>query len=618
MGSMLDRALWNVGKGFFVFPLVKNSKTPLIKSWGEKASTDIDHIKAWWSKWPNANIGIATGPSGLCVVDVDMKPGKPDGNKSLALLELENGDLPGSFSVTTATGLGRHIYFKADFAKTTAGVLGASLDTRGQGGFVVAAGSKIDGKIYKPINKLSVCDAPAWIIAGLGVKSKPKTTGSDGSEDTRGTILSVKEYLKRAPLAIEGEGGDATTYSVCCDVRDLGVTQPFALELLLNHWNERCDPPWDFDDLEAKVQNAYLYGQNNSGSYSIEHCFGHPLPEVPVEKAQKNKLMTHGEVVKMKPPAWLVKHMFTQNGLSVVYGAPNCGKSFFVIDLALRVANGLPWFNDEPLVKGASVYVAGEGLGGLPNRIKAWDSLNDGETTAPFFTYREAVDLMSVKQVKDFVTLIKEGIEGPIKFIVIDTVARCMTGDENSTKDMGLLIKACDYIRAQTGAHVCLVHHSGKDKALGIRGSSALNGAVDTALLIEKEVQGKMTVRMKKQKDAEFMGSKDLSLHGVDVGIDEDGARVFTPAIKLYEGAGSEGVEKSLAEERILGYLSEKKDPLSILKISNYMWKNFKEEMDLPEEEYKPWIKKLLEDLAADEKRPIKKDHNGKYRYDHY
>ena len=71
------------------------------------ATTDRKQIKAWWGKWPNANVGIATGAlSGIFVLDVDGNIGKA----SLKALEAEHGRLPKT--VTVKTGNGRHLYFR--------------------------------------------------------------------------------------------------------------------------------------------------------------------------------------------------------------------------------------------------------------------------------------------------------------------------------------------------------------------------------------------------------------------------------------------------------------------------------------------------------------------------
>ena len=131
------------------------------------ATTDRKQIKAWWEKWPKANVGIATGaPSGIFVLDVDGATGKA----SLKELEAEHGRLPRT--VTVKTGNGRHLYFRSAGGRigNSAGRLGKGIDVRGDGGYVVGAGSvHYSGAIYRyvagrALREIEVASAPEWLI----------------------------------------------------------------------------------------------------------------------------------------------------------------------------------------------------------------------------------------------------------------------------------------------------------------------------------------------------------------------------------------------------------------------------------------------------------------------
>lgn len=144
--GFIDHALELARNGFRVFPLEPNGKRPAIKAWPDLATTDEAKVREWWSKWPDANIGVATG-RGLMVLDCDKKDGRP-GLGSLALLDMLG--LPRSMRVETPTG-GVHVYLKTerpwsnsvDRLKDFPGI-----DIRGEGGFVVGPGSLIDGVAY--------------------------------------------------------------------------------------------------------------------------------------------------------------------------------------------------------------------------------------------------------------------------------------------------------------------------------------------------------------------------------------------------------------------------------------------------------------------------------------
>ena len=131
------------------------------------AITDLRIIKAWWKKWPDANIGIATGQtSGIFVLDVDGNLGKT----SLAELQAEHGRLPKT--VTVKTGKGRHLYFRCGDVRVSnsAGRLGKAIDVRGDGGYVVAAGSvHASGAPYRfvdgrGLDEIEIAPAPKWLL----------------------------------------------------------------------------------------------------------------------------------------------------------------------------------------------------------------------------------------------------------------------------------------------------------------------------------------------------------------------------------------------------------------------------------------------------------------------
>ena len=154
-----------------VFPCNLN-KTPRISGGFKSASRDYNTIKDWWNRWPDALIGIPTGKaSGLFVLDIDVKSGV-NGFEALAELEEQYGTLPQTLTVTTPSG-GEHRYFimpeTDEPLKNTAGKLGAGLDTRGEGGYVIAPPSvNAEGKSYQYVDKdIEPAELPSWIISLL-------------------------------------------------------------------------------------------------------------------------------------------------------------------------------------------------------------------------------------------------------------------------------------------------------------------------------------------------------------------------------------------------------------------------------------------------------------------
>jgi putative DNA primase/helicase len=173
-------------------------KHPRTANGVHNATTNRKRIKAWLEKWPKANFGIATGRrSGIFVLDVDGKIGKA----SLETLQDRHGRLPKT--ITVETGKGRHLYFRCGGARVrnSAGRLGKGIDVRGDGGYVVAAGSvHSSGAVYRyrdgrGLGGIEVASAPKWLI---DLVSAPKATDSVEAEPTAHPIPAADLDRARA------------------------------------------------------------------------------------------------------------------------------------------------------------------------------------------------------------------------------------------------------------------------------------------------------------------------------------------------------------------------------------------------------------------------------------
>jgi hypothetical protein len=71
----LAAALAYAGRGWAIHPIRAGDKRPYLHDWPHRATTEPKTIRQWWAKWPEANVGLACGPSRLTVVDLDVKGG---------------------------------------------------------------------------------------------------------------------------------------------------------------------------------------------------------------------------------------------------------------------------------------------------------------------------------------------------------------------------------------------------------------------------------------------------------------------------------------------------------------------------------------------------------------
>lgn len=294
--STLKAALALAEKGFHVFPLVENSKLPLIQNFPNLATKDPKTIKNWWLDGvleleKNYNIGISTSnyncTQSLIVVDVDNKKGKK-GSDELLKLEMQGFDVESTYTQTTPTG-GEHLVFTSERAvKQGTNVLAKGLDIRSRGGYIVGAGSKIDGQIYTG-NDEAISECPLWISKKCGEPKEKNTREIDVSTINEETAINrAKDYLKTADIALEGDGGKVTTYKVSAHLKDIGLSPENNLDLLID-WNEECEPPWEVEELKTIVDSVYLYGKDPVGLIAPESDF-EVLPEEKKEKSYLEKL----------------------------------------------------------------------------------------------------------------------------------------------------------------------------------------------------------------------------------------------------------------------------------------------------------------------------------------
>ncbi|MEW6586254.1 MAG: AAA family ATPase [Nitrospirota bacterium] len=203
---------------------------------------------------------------------------------------------------------------------------------------------------------------------------------------------------------------------------------------------------------------------------------------------------------------WTVKKWIPESArLIEIFGPPDTYKSFIALDVALSIATGLDW-HGHPVKQCRVVYIAAEGQSGILKREKAWlayHGLNSDELD--LFTILPLPCLIDIPRELDvLIEALTQLPEPPVGFIVIDTLARSMTGDENSTSDMGKVVNACARLSEETGhAQIALVHHTGKDEARGPRGALALTGATDVLIGVQKPHNRAAVIHCERQKDDE-------------------------------------------------------------------------------------------------------------------
>lgn len=278
---------------------------------------------------------------------------------------------------------------------------------------------------------------------------------------------------------------------------------------------------------ERAVRHAYDHGAGKSKAVD-DFADDLDVELKSPEEVPGNTPARIGRFERLKPsylralpiPKWLVKDWLTEFGLTQVIGVRKRGKTFVVLDLALCIAMGLEW-RGHPVMRKRVTYIISEGsMARFYDRIHAWciEYKVDPEDLEDWFDIIDGrVSLDKPADVKAFY----EADTRPVGLIIVDTVARNMDGDENSTLDMNHFVEGADRLRRLYKCAMMVVHHIGKDEGRGGRGSTSLPGAVDATIRVTKRVtkEGvKFTALMEEMRDGEE-GQKlswDVVLHEVD------------------------------------------------------------------------------------------------------
>ncbi len=193
-------------------------------------------------------------------------------------------------------------------------------------------------------------------------------------------------------------------------------------------------------------------------------------------------------------PVPLIQGVLSLNSLAWIAGAPGSYKTFLALDYALHVAAGVNYLG-RPTTQRPVLYLAGEGLSGLGDRVEAWEQASGHPAPGMFFLPR-AVPVTT----QEWYSLCEVARHLQVGMVVLDTQARHAGGlDENSVPEMGSFVKALEELKTATGACVVCVHHSSKAGS-ALRGSSAVQGAADTVVTLEVK-DGVVGVHNLKQKD---------------------------------------------------------------------------------------------------------------------
>lgn len=241
--------------------------------------------------------------------------------------------------------------------------------------------------------------------------------------------------------------------------------------------------------------------------------------------------LTVGQLRKRPAPTWTIKKVLPETGIGMVYGPSMSGKSFFALDMCAAVARGVPW-REKPVQRGGVAYVAAEGSGGIPHRLRAYEEFHGADLDTPAFqVIMAAPNLLERGDTRDLTAALRT-VPG-LRLIVVDTLAQTTPGaNENSSEDMGRALAHCKALGESTGALVLLVGHTGKDEGKGVRGWSGQIAAFDVAIQVERSGPSRQAT-VRKIKDGVEGEEFPFKLTNVCLGKDNDGDDITSCVVTL-------------------------------------------------------------------------------------
>ncbi len=441
----LSAAIHYAELGYPVFPCVPGTKKPLTEHGFKDATTDPAQIEAWWTQWPDANVGIATAD--LAVIDIDGASNAwladdPEKAESLAC---------GPMSLTPRGG--RHHVFRQPAGRSwgsSSGKLAPKVDVRANGGYIVAPPSVTEDGAYAwaetfeldvPPDRLP--EPPAWLAALLDDLERPQPVASTAGNP----IPSGQRNVAVARLA----GA----------MRRVGMTEAELLAAIERVNADRCQPPLPASEIRHIATSVARYPPDQISVALAEDHFGQDFARSPAAAYLAVAQLLEDYKTMCKP---IIHGLLREGEIMNVIAAPKTGKSWLVLDLALSVVSGRAWL-DFPTEKGRVLLLDNElhpqTLANRIPRVAEAMGLSPGPWGHDFCVKTLRGQLQDLFKMEDYFKALPPG---HFKLIILDAFYRFMPRDmdENDNGTMANLYNLLDRWAARLEAAFVLIHHTTK------------------------------------------------------------------------------------------------------------------------------------------------------------
>lgn len=528
--TRLENAIALASRGLLIFPLSPRVKIPYKDDpWKEMMTTDEATIRKWFADRPDMNYAVCGGDKFFIVdLDRDASQEKDGVAEFMALQDAQDptdwvyGE---TFTVRSPRG-GEHLYVSTDTpVGTSGGTFARGVDIRGgradSMGYVVGPGSYTDADPrrntaageYVVVNDGPIGAAPPWVVLRTATSGLQRSKDDQpvAELDSELSLFKAREKIaQQTSWPTQGNNGDDATLAFCYALRDEGVSEDIAFDLMHEaiyedgaSWNERCDPPWEDADLARKLRNAYKYAKNQAGEKGgLALAGAADLGADAAEKAEKEaKLAKFAELVKntfpgdslikrvlhleMIVPQWMPMH-----GMIQVLAKRGVGKTICTLDMALRLGNDMPW-HSEPMKQGlTAIYACGEDDVGFQEHYQAWLQVHKMHPAVDRFVTITAIpNLIDADDARNWAQYVQTLLpEGQRCVFFLDTWQRATSrGSQNDEEQMNIATDNAEGIARYLGGPIVCNFHPPKHNESTITGSMVIENKGTTILHMTKE-----------------------------------------------------------------------------------------------------------------------------------
>ena len=509
-----------------VFPLVPNTKRPATEHGLKDASTDPDTIREWWTRWPNANIGIALPPD-LVAVDIDVKD--VDGHATMAELAAQHGGLPETLTVETASG-GWHLYFKKPpevRVKNRAGIR-PGIDVRAHGGYLVAPPSIIVGRSYKWIGQSRMVDCPQWLLDVLTEEKNAPASPATAPQALQSTARDhySQRALERATSAVlaapEGGRNDVLNGAAYGLSRLSAAGRLDWQQVAATMERAALAAGLEPDEVRKTLESARTAGQTSPNYEGLpdrpRQSAGFEPLEVDTDEPPGPKLspVSVFDVVSAPSPApsYVWKGYLPRGEVSLLGAHGGTGKSYISLMLAVAAATGRPLFgiDTEP---SRVLFLSLEDSGPvvrhrLANICRQWDIEPEELANLQVFDGTDDPELFATAG-RDAGTTTGTYAElrklaAGADLVIVDNASDAYGGDEIQRRQVRAFIRCLKSIAKDNNSAVLLLAHVDKNTSRarkaeggeGYSGSTAWHNSVRSRLFMTRDEQGGLKLEHQK------------------------------------------------------------------------------------------------------------------------